>query len=62
MARKIEECGVDNPVFVAPKGWVAGEEEISAVVEEWKQTGKAVKPMRIKAMFPEQFNVGIDSN
>jgi hypothetical protein len=46
---------MEDKIFKAPKGFEVGETEWMVLVEEWKQTGKMVKPMRIKALFPEQF-------
>ena len=44
-------------IFKAPKGFYCGEEEWAVLVEEWKKTGKYVRPARVKEMFPEQFGL-----
>lgn len=44
-------------IFKAPKGFYCGEEEWVVLVEEWKNTGKYVKPARVKELFPEQFGL-----
>jgi hypothetical protein len=46
---------MSDAVFKAPKGFFCGEAEWMALVEEWKRTGRYVRPDRVKEMFPEQY-------
>ena len=46
---------MDEYIFKAPKGFFVGEDEWMKLVEEWKETGKMIRPARVKEMFPEQW-------
>lgn len=43
-------------VCIAPRKWEITEDKWIEVMEEYKRTGRCVRPMRIKEMFPEDFS------
>ena len=42
-------------IFKAPKSMYVTEEAWMKLVEEWKRTGKMIRPMEVKRLCPECF-------
>lgn len=45
----------NDVVCIPPMRWEITENKWEIVVSEWQKTGRCVRPMRIKEMFPDDF-------